>query len=189
MTITAFYEPAEAAINDAQLYPFDFPCVGADAIQVYEVNADGLGLRVRRQDYFISFGSDPLDPIKANGSVQFTRDHRASTATVRVERNTLITQLVDFPPKVGRFNEQMVEFTLDKMTMICQELAERKCIDPDLISYPISQEINFTAYDDMKASVINFALDKLTQIMLEIDAGGDEACRGSGVLSKGTPIV
>lgn len=174
MTILSAYVPEILTPTAApRTYAFSFPCVGPEAIEVYEIIGGTERQLVKVQDYSIRFGSHPRDPLKSNGSVTFNRPHKTGTTNIVIERNTPITQLVDFPV-FRSFNGRMVEFALDKLTMICQEIAERKC---DVVTTtPITQLITFTAYDDFKASVLNFAMDKINDILIEIDNSAED-CR------------
>lgn len=169
------YIPESLDVRSDRLYRFTFPSVGAEAIEVYELLATGERIKARVQDYQITFASHPRSPLKFRGSVRFYRPHTSNTLKVRMERNTLIDQVTDFT-RYAAFNTRMVEFTLDKLTMIAQEIAERKCLAAT--SVPITQEITFGSYWDISASDINFALDKITQILFEIDQSATD-CRAN----------
>ena len=173
MTILNQYEPEVYTPTAERFYRFSFPCVGPEAIEVYEIGGGTVRNLVRVQDYAVKFSSHTTDPLKSNGSIQFNRPHTLGTTNIAIERNTPITQLVDFPV-FRNFNGRMVEFALDKLTMICQEIAERKC--DAVVTTPMTQLIKFTAYDDFKASVLNFAMNKLRDILQEIDDSA-ESCR------------
>jgi hypothetical protein len=58
--------------------------------------------------------------------VTVTEDPVITFVEISIERNTKITQQVDFQP-YGPFPANIVEFALDKLTMIAQELDVRKC--------------------------------------------------------------
>jgi hypothetical protein len=68
----------------------------------------------------------------------------------------------------------MIEFTLDKHTMICQELAYRKC--DALVGTEMTQLIRFEAYTPFRANEVTFALDKIIAILAEIAASAED-CR------------
>jgi hypothetical protein len=171
--ITEAYAPEEYSVNADQFYRFTFPCVGAEAVEVYEVLSTGQRIRVRLQDFTLRFASSPRDPLKYRGSVQFLRDHTADTELVRIERNTFMDQVVDFK-RYTPFNTRMIEFALDKLTMIAQEIAQRKC---DVgVTVPITQEITFGSYWAIQAQQINRALEKINRILFEIDQSGSD-CR------------
>lgn len=171
--ITEPYTPEEYSVNADQFYRFTFPCVGAEAVEVYEVLSTGRRMRARLQDYTIRFASAPRDPLKYRGFVEFHRPHTAGTELVRVERNTFMDQVVDFK-QYTPFNTRMIEFTLDKLTMIAQELAERKC--DATVTVPITQEIAFGSYWAIQAQQVNRALEKINRILFEIDQSGSD-CR------------
>lgn len=167
------YAPEEYNVNVDQFYRFTFPCVGADAIEVYEVLSTGKRIRVPLQHFTIQFASAPRDPLKSQGSVQFTKAHTSNTELVRIERNTFMDQVVDFK-RYYAFNTRMIEFALDKLTMIAQEIAERKC---DVgVTVPITQEITFGSYWAIQAQQVNRALEKINRILFEIDQSGSD-CR------------
>lgn len=167
------YAPEEYSTNSDRFYRFTFPSVGKEAIEVYEVLSTGHRVRVRQQEYTIEFASSPRDPLKYRGSVQFLRNHTADTELVRIERNTFMDQVVDFK-QWSRFNTRMIEFSLDKLTMIAQEIAQRKC---DVgVSVPITQEITFGSYWAIQAQQVNRALEKINRILFEIDQSGSD-CR------------
>jgi hypothetical protein len=173
MTILSAYKREILLPTDDRLYNFSFPCVGPEAVEVYEITGVNTRNLVKVQDYSIRFSSHARDPLKSNGSIRFNRPHIDDTIRVVIERNTPITQLVDMPV-FRSFNGRMVEFVLDKLTMICQEIAERKCGVQTIT--PITQLITFTAYDDFKASVLNFAMDKMNDILIQIDTSSED-CR------------
>jgi hypothetical protein len=167
------YAPEEYSVNGDRFYRFTFPSVGADAIEVYEVLSTGHRIRVPLQDYTLRFASAPRDPLKYRGSVQFLRAHTDDTELVRIERNTFMDQVVDFK-RYTAFNTRMIEFALDKLTMIAQEIANRKC---DVgVSVPITQEITFGSYWAIQAQQVNRALEKINRILFEIDQSGSD-CR------------
>lgn len=176
MTILTAYAPEAFATNDDREYSFTFPAADDAAVEVYEIiTEDAVDYRylVPRQDYSLSWNTaSPRYPLKQNGKVTFSRRHSVNTSSLSIERNTLIDQTWDLPNKTGAFNGRMVEFAFDKATMICQEIADRKCNAST--TTPITQLIEFASYDDFKAEVLNFAVDKLYDILFEIDASADD---------------
>lgn len=182
MTVESSYEPElfqkNAAYNGYPLYWFTMESIGLEAIEVYEVDAlaDTKTL-IPITDYYINFPSTP--PIYDGGIVVFTRQHPENVTHVRLERNTRITQLVDFP-QVGIFHPDSFEFALDKATMICQEIAARKCDDPEGtpgVTY-ISQTVDFYSGGLFTADVIEATMQKLVDIIIEIEASKEE-CLGT----------
>lgn len=175
MTILDPYAPEEFAITEAQEYSFTFPAVDDASIEVYEI----IEVDAVEYQYLVPYQEYQLDwniqnhryPLKRNGTVTFSRPHSVGTNRVMIVRNTLMDQTVDMPP-YSRFNSRMVEFALDKHTMIFQEIAQRKCNASTVT--PITQEVEFGAYDDFKASVMNFVVQKLYDIAAEIEASADD---------------
>lgn len=177
MTIDADYAPNTFAVNDEREYAFDFPAADDQSIEVYElINVNGTEYRylVPVQDYTLTWNSPfPRYPLKINGKVNFNRRHSVDTTSVVIERNTLMDQVIDFK-RAGAFKTRDIEFAFDKATMICQELAERKC-GVSVPSYPaITQDVVFGSYEDIRASEINFAVNKIFTILAEIAASGED---------------
>lgn len=180
MTIlTDDYAPTEvAAVTEGESLAFDWPSVGLDAIEVFELDVDGNRTEVAVQDYTVDFAG--FRPLYTGGNVIFTRPYLADTVTVSIERNTRIYQKVDFPDRRGQFNMNTVEFVLDKLTMICQELVQRKCrlVGGPRVTTPITQLAPFYPYGPLPSSILDTVLDKLTQICVEIDAATSNCSRG-----------
>ena len=181
MTVLVMYAPrvvpARRAGGDPGLidgrhrrYGIPWESAGKDDIEIYEIARDANAAerrreRVRPQDYEIRYNKQFRSPINESGNVTITRPHPDWVTHVSIERNTLIDQTVDLK-RWSAFNGRMLEYALDKHTMIAQELVQRKCTA--VTSIPITQEITFSAYDDLKASVVNFAVNKLLTILWEI---------------------
>jgi len=170
MTVTTAYAPVDQTLNAARKYSADFPFSSVDSVEVYEL-IDGSRYLVPVSEYTIETFGDTRYGLFDNATVTFSRIHSAGTTGVRIERNTLIDQTVDMP-KVDSFVGRSVEYALDKATLICQEIAERKCeVD---VTTPITQTYNFTGYFGFVAADINAAVAKLYAIMLEIDTTGED---------------
>jgi len=169
------YAPEEFAITTEQEYSFTFPAFDDASIEVYEIielDAVEYQYKVDIQDYQLDWNQvNRRYPLKKNGKVTFNRLHSVGTVRVRIVRNTLIDQTIDFPP-YSAFNSRQVELAFDKHTMIFQEIADRKCNAST--TTPITQEIQWGAYDDFKASVMNFAVEKLFDIAQQIEASADD---------------
>jgi hypothetical protein len=175
MTITTEYAPEEVALNDDREYSFTFPAADEQSIEVYEIilfEEVEYQYLVPVQDYTLETKVfRARNPLINGGTVKFNRLHSVGTQRIMFVRNTLIDQTADFPP-FRPLNTQMLEFTFDKHTMIFQEIADRKCSAVTLT--PITQEIIFGSYFDLKAEVLNFAVDKIFTILAEIDASADD---------------
>jgi hypothetical protein len=70
---------------------------------------------------------------------------------------------------------RMIEYTLDKHMMICQEIAYRKC-DADVGDLEMTQLIEFEPYTPLLAAELNFQIQKTFDI-LEAIANSAEDCR------------
>lgn len=186
MTIRDQYAPVTTAIanyDSGQEFIFDFSFIDNSSIEVYEIIVvDGTSYRylVPVTDYIIYPNGSPRYPVRRGGRVVFTRRLSAGAVDVVIERNTLIDQTIDFPT-VRVFNPRMVEIAADKATLIAQELAERKC-SADVGTLTLTQEVTVSQYDDLKGSVVQFMVDKLTSILLAIDQTADD-CRATPELT------
>ena len=173
MTITtAVYTPVEVNYNPlVEEYAFVLEIIGPEAFELWYVDAAGTRTLASPDRYVASFNGQP--PLYDSGQVKLTRPAPEGTAVLSIERNTPITQLLDFN-NVDPFPMNMVEFTLDKHTMICQELAYRKC--DALVGTEMTQLISFDPYTPFYANEVTFALDKIIAILAEIQATAED-CR------------
>lgn len=183
MSIRDVYTAPTTAVitsyDEGQEYTFDFSFLENSSIEVYEIiPVDGTNFRylVPVQDYTLRpRGSTSRYPVKRGGTITFTRRHSANATTVSIERNTLIDQTIDFPSGPRAFNPRQIEIAADKATLIAQELVVRKC-EADVGDLDLTQKVVITQYDDLKGSVIQFMLDKITAILLAIDQSAED-CR------------
>jgi hypothetical protein len=171
MTVFVTYKPTyHDAIPDVNrpTYICGWESVGAAAIEVYEID-DETRVRtlVDQSDYSIEFHGGERTPTKEDATITFNREHPSNITRVSLLRNTLIEQVTDMP-NVRSFNTRMLEFTVDKVTMICQEMVARKCTA--FTATPITQEITFGSYRALEAGAVQAALDKLSTIINEIAA-------------------
>lgn len=173
MTIEADYAPVTGLVNNDREYTFPWPAADPGDIYIYEVLTNGVFQLVRNQDYSIKFGSSPREMLNYRGTVSFNRAHGNDVVSVRIERNTYIDQTVDYK-QLSAFNTRTIEYTLDKLTMIAQEIADRKC--EVATAFPITQKVIFGSYWEVPARELNLALNKLTRIYFEIDQSGED-CR------------
>lgn len=181
MSVFDLYAPEDfplVSFERGQEYIFTFSYLENSSVEVYEIiENEGVELRylVPVTDYFLYPNiTDSRYPLARGGRVVFNRRHSQGTIRVTIERNTLIDQTVDFP-NVRYYNPRQLEIAADKHTMICQELAVRKCL-VDVTGLDLRQRVTITQYDDYKGSVIQFILDKITEILLAIDTSGED-CR------------
>ena len=173
MTIlTTNYEPAfHTPIEFGERIGFTYPTIGPAAQEVYEITLAGVRTLVSLDSYFIEYAGSPgLRKVLTGGRVIFTVPYREDTFVISIERNTPITQLSDYK-KSGEFHMDTIEFVMDKITMILQEIAFRKCDkEGETVTTEITQLIDFYAYGPFSAETLDFVIDKATAIALEIKA-------------------
>jgi len=174
--LTTFYEPVFfTPVTAGESIRFTFPNTGLASIEVYEITAGGTRNLVSIQDYVIEFAGAPgLRKISTGGRVTFTRAYRSDAYVISIERNTRITQLADFK-QVGEFHMDTIEFVMDKITMILQEIAFRKC-NKEGGPYVgiIDQLVDFYPYGPFNASTLDHVINKATSIAAEIKAAKND---------------
>jgi hypothetical protein len=178
MTIRDQYAPETYAINDEQVYPFTFPAADPSVVELYE-NIPGAQDRylIPVQDYRLTFAGTFDLPLLTQGTITYNVPHRPGVTSITVERNTLIAQTVSLPAgSQTQFREDIIEFSLDKAMMICQELFIRKC--DTVVNTAMTQELIFGPYDTFSASLVNFQIDKTLTILQEIDNSAED-CRAT----------
>ena len=147
------------------VYSFEYEIIGPDAFELWYVDTNDDRTLASPDRYYVTFtGSAPL---WNGGTVTLTKPPLDGTTTLSLERNTPLTQLLDFG-EWSAFPLRMVEFTLDKHTMICQELASRKCTVT--VSGGMTQLISFDPYTPFYADEVTYALDKIIDILNEISS-------------------
>jgi hypothetical protein len=169
MTVALAYAPESfAPQSKAKSYKFDMESTGLSSIEVYEIYADDVRLLLPASRYTIEFSG--TQPIFDGGNLLITNGPRAGTESIVIERNTIITQLVDFN-RVKKFTPDILEFTLDKATMILQEINKRKCGDeiPDIF-----QTIDLFPYGPFGATILNDALTLLVDTIKAMEAAKDD---------------
>ncbi len=171
MTVFVTYKPTfHDAIPyvDKPAYVCGWESVGAAAIEVYEIDdTNDTRMLVDKTDYSIEFHGGERVPTKEDATITFSREHASNITRVSLVRNTLMEQVTDMP-NVRAFNTRMLEFTIDKVTMICQEMVGRKCTA--FTNTPITQEITFGSYRVLDEGAVTAAMDKLSTIIKEIAA-------------------
>jgi hypothetical protein len=179
VTILEQYAPETYATNAEQVYSFTFPAADPSVVEVYE-NVAGEDFRylIPVADYQLTFAGTFDLPILTQGTVTFNVPHREGTTSINIERNTLIAQTVSLPAggRQQEFRENIIEFTLDKAMMICQELSQRKC--DVVVNTAMTQELIFGPYDTFSAALVNFQVNKTFVILQEIDASAED-CRAT----------
>jgi hypothetical protein len=173
VTVLNQYVPAVAAWDGTNReFTFPWECLGLAALEVYyETPTATAGLVTREyvepQYYTVLFSGQP--PTYVGGKVTLTGTVPAGVTEISIERNTKIDQLADYAFAVP-FHMDMLEFGADRLTMIIQELAYRKCnID---IAGPIEQTIPLNASRVLYQNTLDSMIDILTAYCLEMDTNG-----------------
>lgn len=174
MTVTtATYQPVVIPLESGvETYDFELEIIGADAFELWFIDADDNRTLASTDVYTVAFNGPP--PIYDSGSVSLTRPAPEGTITLSIERNTPITQLVDFKAHEA-FPVNLMEFVFDKHMMICQEIAYRKC-DAEIGDLEMTQLIDYEPYKPLRANEVQFSVQNLIDILLAI-ATSAESCR------------
>jgi hypothetical protein len=176
MTVLVQYAP-EKFTNDGTLeLTFTFESIGAIAIEVYVETATADPEIFDRvlllpQSYTLElFGGQET---KKGGKVTLQPGVVPASATrISIERNTPITQLLDVDFSLP-FSVNMIEFAWDKLTMIIQELADKKC-SVTIAGGTIDQTIGLRRQSVLYENTLDFAIDKLTDYCLQMDTTGQD---------------
>lgn len=176
MTVTtATYQPVIVNLEDGvDTYRVEMEIVGPEALELWYLDADE-NRTLAPTDHYTARLSGVAIPIY--NALFFTLNPvkiPEGTVQISVERNTPITQLLDFK-EFGVFPMRDIEYTLDKHMMICQEIAYRKC-DADVGGLEMTQLISFDPYTPLYANEVQFSVQKLIDILLAI-ATSAESCR------------
>lgn len=139
MTIDSLYFPERYIIGEHLEYSFTFEVLEPDHVEVFLVAADGTRTAlVYNTDYTVEL-SIRRDPIFKNGVVTLTTPQTAGLR-LDIERKTDITneQPADTFEAFGPFNTEAFEYSIDKLTMICQEIDGHLCDCRECLA-PVSQ--------------------------------------------------
>lgn len=185
------YEPEKTAYDgSSNVVTFTFELIGLQALEVWYEGPgtppdDFRRQLVAPQYYTAIFGSKP--PLYRGGTITLTGEVPDWVDTISIERNTPIVQLMDFSNFDYRpFYMDSIEFSADILTMIIQELAERKC-NVGIVGL-IDQLLSIDAYKPLYKSSLDYMLDKLTAYCLEMDTNGDDCSSnptGTGIFDTG----
>jgi hypothetical protein len=180
MTIAAQYAPVKVLMPAVGSF-FAFESIGPESIEVWmetETVVAGVFDRVRlpQSQYSAFMASGNSSPAYVGGLIVLAVGAVPNTVDqISIERNTPIKQLADFS-NFEPFHMDMIEFALDKLTMIIQEIAVRKCNVTPLSPADIKQELTWNRQDVFYASMVDFALDKLISYCAQMVANGND-CR------------
>ncbi len=152
---------------------FGFECIGPQAFEVWlETSIDGTTfsrVRVTPQFYQVQFGGGK--PTFIGGSVILTGDIPSTTTRISIERNTRIDQKCDLQ-NFSPFMMPTLEYVLDKLTMIIQELISNKC-GLGSTNQPLQPYV-YAPYTVLSARLVNDPLDILAiKATAVFESGGD----------------
>lgn len=174
MTISLQYQPVKVPWTGERVLDFDFECLGADAFEVWletetEVVDTYSRVRISPQYYNVVFNGGK--PTYVAGTVTLTGPIPDTVDRISIERNTLITQTCDLK-NFAPFQMPTLEYMLDKLVMILQEIMANKCG----VQFSIKplQPYRFEPYTLLSSTVVNTALESAAYYMaLIIDLGLD----------------
>ena len=175
MTVTtAFYQPVTMAYDPlVDTYRAQIEMIGPEAFELWYVDANEARTLAPPDHYTVRFSGQAIPIYDALFVTVNPLKVPAGTVTLSIERNTPITQLLDFE-QTYNFPMRDIEYTLDKHMMICQELNYRKC-DADTTGLEMTQLISFDPYTPLYANEVTFSVQKLIDILFAI-ASTAEVC-------------
>jgi hypothetical protein len=183
MTILVQYAPEK--YTDGIDLPFTFENLGTANVEVWAeviISQDPpvyVRKQLRPQEFTLILVAQ--GPTYKGGIVRLTGQIPAGFQ-ISIERNTLMSQ-TSILPATGTFDMDTLEFMVDKLTMIIQEIAQRKCLS-DVINAGITQEIEFNPYRVLYKTSVDHVLDTVTAYCLAMDQsiyGGDCSDNPGGV--------
>lgn len=123
MTVDSAYFSETYLADPGLEYPFSFESIGEDAIDVYVISSAGVYSLLSPSAYTLTFGY--RSPIFSRGKVVLDTKLSAGEQ-LHIERKTPITNDQVIPSNED-FPSAVVEFALDKLTFILQEIEDHKC--------------------------------------------------------------
>ena len=177
MSIADQYVPVKISWTGAYaVMSFPYESIGPSAIEVwFETLTATAGVYTRQLvpvQYYTMLLTGAA-PIYAGAILAFNTGYivPATVTRISLERNTPITQVCDFA-NYSPFQMDLIEFAADKLTMIIQEIAYRKC--SIAVTLPIDQTLRFNPQDVLYSSMIDSVLDKLTAYCLQMKTSGQD---------------
>lgn len=171
MTISQNYEAERYTWDGERTLEFTFENSGLDSFEVWFETLVGDGVytreQVQPQYYDATFYGNK--PTYVGGSVTLTGRIADTVTRISLERNTLITQECDLK-NFGAFHMPTLEFMLDKLIMIVQEMVANKC-GMDAGDQPM-QPYRFSEYTVLFAPVVDAALGIIAFYLLLLRANG-----------------
>lgn len=125
MTIDSVYIPETHANGNGQTeYPFQFETISKMFVKVYEVTSSTRTLLAEYTDYTVEM---PLnrDPIFYRGDI-ILNDPLPEGSWLEIQRKTNISTGFD-PAPLMPFKPNELEYVMDKVTMIQQEIEGHMC--------------------------------------------------------------
>jgi hypothetical protein len=176
MTITVEYSAVKTAFTGQTAFTFPWECLGLQALEVWaETETDTPGtydrVQLAPQEYYVVFGGGA--PTFLAGTVTLTGAIASTVDRISIERNTPITQLADLK-NFGPFKMPTLEFMLDKMVMIIQEMLDKKC-GVTFTEIPL-QPFRFDEYTVLSATVVDAAIEAVADYITVLLTTGTD-CR------------
>lgn len=125
MTVDSKYEEEVYAPSASLKYTFFIESTGAEAIDVYKLDSEGVYTQLTENFHFSFEFSDYVDPVFSRGLVNLVAPLSEGSSLV-IRRKTPISTTfasVDGQP----FPTEQFEYTMDKATFILQELEGTIC--------------------------------------------------------------
>jgi len=183
MSIADQYVPVKISWTGAYaVMSFPYESIGPSAIEVwFETQTATAGVYTRQlvpvQYYTLLLTGQA--PIYSGAILAFNPGYvvPATVTRLSLERNTPITQTCDFA-NFSPFQMDLIEFSGDKLTMIIQEIAYRKC--NVAVTQPIEQLLTFNPQDVLYGSMVKSLLDKITAYCLQMKTSGQDCTNNLG---------
>lgn len=122
MTISAQYA-VEAFLPASSPYTFNFEFLEEDDIALLATSDEGV-VTVIDPSQYLTVGNARVDRKFQGGTVTVTGSEPLNTSVISVARVTDMDQLIDYTD-YGPFPSATTEFTIDKLTMLVQEMSEQ----------------------------------------------------------------
>lgn len=175
MTVSLQYIPEKTTWTGVREIDFTFECSGPGAFEVWlETETEpesGIYDRVQVSPQYYTVTFNGAKPTFVAGTVLLTGVIPDTVSQISLERNTLITQTCDLK-NFAPFQMPTLEYMLDKLVMIIQEMMARKCGLSEEVK-PL-QPYRFEPYAVLPASLVNHSLEIIAfYCAVIIQLGGD----------------
>lgn len=125
MTIDSRYRVATLANDGGLLYPFEIENAGETTMELYKVAGDGTRTLLSFNYHYIVTMEEHSSPLFRRGIIELVAP-LSSDAHLMIYRNTPIETLFD-AVALNPFPTEQLEYTVDKICLIQQELEGHKC--------------------------------------------------------------